>query len=522
MNNLLKRLLDIVGSAAGLILLSPVFLLLIYLIRKNLGSPVFFTQTRPGKDGKPFKMIKFRSMRDAVDASGKPLPDSERLTPFGKKLRATSLDELPELWNVLKGEMSLVGPRPLLMQYLPLYNDFQRRRNEVKPGITGWAQVNGRNAISWDEKFQHDVWYVENQNLLLDIKILFLTIKKVFVREGISAQGDATMPFFEGNTNTPNNILILSAGRRVELVESFKTEAAKFSGNIRVYCTDLNPKMSSACHVADEAFTVPRISDNRYTDAIFELAVAKGVGLIIPTIDTELMKLAQERERFAAANIHLIISDSELLQYCRDKRKSVDLFQEHNINAPQIYPVDNLVFPCFAKPYDGSRAIGVQALKSHQDLTDELKQDPKMMFCELIDIKNTYREFTVDMYYTRNGELKCAIPRERIEVRSGEVSKGVTRKNWLYDFLIQNMATLKGARGCITAQFFYNPENNSLYGVEINPRFGGGFPLSYAAGGNYPSWLIQEYLYGKEIPFYDKWESNLIMLRYDAKILVKE
>ncbi|WP_107726239.1 sugar transferase [Neisseria weaveri] len=199
MNKLLKRLLDITASAVGLVVLSPIFLILVYLIRKNLGSPVFFTQIRPGLNGKPFKMYKFRSMRDAVDADGNPLPDSERLTPFGKKLRASSLDELPELWNVLKGDMSLVGPRPLLMSYLPLYNDFQRRRNEVKPGITGWAQVNGRNAISWEKKFELDVWYVDNLSFWLDIKILFLTIKKVFIKEGISAEGEATMPFFTGN-----------------------------------------------------------------------------------------------------------------------------------------------------------------------------------------------------------------------------------------------------------------------------------------------------------------------------------
>ena len=199
MNKFFKRLFDIVASASGLIILSPVFLILVYLIRKNLGSPVFFTQERPGKDGKPFKMIKFRSMRDAVDKDGNPLPDSERLTDFGKKLRATSLDELPELWNVLKGEMSLVGPRPLLMHYLPLYNDFHNRRHEMKPGVTGWAQVNGRNAISWDEKFAHDVWYIDNFSFWLDIKILFLTVKKIFVKEGISAEGEATMPYFTGN-----------------------------------------------------------------------------------------------------------------------------------------------------------------------------------------------------------------------------------------------------------------------------------------------------------------------------------
>ena len=199
MSKFFKRLFDIVASASGLIFLSPVFLILIYLIRKNLGEPVFFTQERPGKDGKPFKMIKFRSMRDAVDKDGNPLPDSERLTPFGKKLRATSLDELPELWNVLKGDMSLVGPRPLLMSYLPLYNEFQNRRHEMKPGVTGWAQVNGRNALSWDEKFAHDIWYIDHYSFWLDMKILFLTVKKGFIKEGISAEGEATMPYFTGN-----------------------------------------------------------------------------------------------------------------------------------------------------------------------------------------------------------------------------------------------------------------------------------------------------------------------------------
>ena len=199
MSKFFKRLFDIIASASGLIFLSPVFLILIYLIRKNLGEPVFFTQERPGKDGKPFKMIKFRSMRDAVDKDDNPLPDSERLTPFGKKLRATSLDELPELWNVLKGEMSLVGPRPLLMSYLPLYNEFQNRRHEMRPGVTGWAQVNGRNALSWDEKFAHDIWYIDHYSFWLDMKILFLTVKKVFIKEGISAEGEATMPYFTGN-----------------------------------------------------------------------------------------------------------------------------------------------------------------------------------------------------------------------------------------------------------------------------------------------------------------------------------
>ena len=194
-----KRLFDAALSAGSLILLSPVLLTTSYLVKKKLGSPVFFTQTRPGKDGKPFKMVKFRTMRDANDAEGNPLPDSERLTPFGQLLRSTSIDELPELWNVLKGDMSLVGPRPLLMEYLPLYNAEQAQRNLVRPGITGWAQINGRNAISWDEKFKLDTWYVNNQSFLLDLKILALTVKKVLIRDGITAEGEATVQKFAGS-----------------------------------------------------------------------------------------------------------------------------------------------------------------------------------------------------------------------------------------------------------------------------------------------------------------------------------
>ena len=195
----MKRIVDILVSFFGIILLTPIFLLVAFLIRKNLGSPVIFSQIRPGIDGKPFKMYKFRSMKNAIDTSGNPLPDAERLTPFGQKLRSTSLDELPELWNVLKGDMSLVGPRPLLMEYLPLYDKEQYRRHEMRPGITGWAQINGRNAISWEDKFKLDVWYVDNQSLKLDLKILLLTIKKVFIKEGVSSSGEVTTSKFTGS-----------------------------------------------------------------------------------------------------------------------------------------------------------------------------------------------------------------------------------------------------------------------------------------------------------------------------------
>jgi sugar transferase EpsL len=194
-----KRLTDIALSSIGLLLLAPLILVLAVLVRVRLGSPVLFRQERPGLHGTPFTILKFRTMTDERDESGILLPDDQRLTRFGRFLRASSMDELPELWNVLRGDMSLVGPRPLLMEYLPLYTPEQARRNEVRPGITGWAQVNGRNALSWEEKFKLDVWYVDNQSLWLDLKILFLTVMKVLVREGISGEGHATMERFRGS-----------------------------------------------------------------------------------------------------------------------------------------------------------------------------------------------------------------------------------------------------------------------------------------------------------------------------------
>lgn len=196
---IMKRLFDMIAAGIALLIALPILVILAALVRINMGAPILFGQLRPGLNNKPFQMLKFRTMRDAYDRDGVPLADADRITGFGRFLRSTSLDELPGLWSVLKGDMSLVGPRPLLMEYLPLYSPQQARRHEVRPGITGWAQVNGRNALSWDEKFALDLWYVEHRSFILDLKILLLTVRKVLVRDGISAAGEATMPKFTGS-----------------------------------------------------------------------------------------------------------------------------------------------------------------------------------------------------------------------------------------------------------------------------------------------------------------------------------
>ena len=198
MHRFLKRTLDILGSGAGLIILSPVILITAHKISKEMGKPVFFNRLRAGQNGKPFNFYKFRTMTDAKDKEGNLLPDGERLTELGKKIRSSSIDELPQLWNVLKGDMSLVGPRPLWLDYVPLYSPEQKRRLDVPQGVTGWAQINGRNSLTWEQKFNNDVWYVDNWSLWLDIKILFITVLKVLKHEGISAEGEATMTPFKG------------------------------------------------------------------------------------------------------------------------------------------------------------------------------------------------------------------------------------------------------------------------------------------------------------------------------------
>lgn len=315
------------------------------------------------------------------------------------------------------------------------------------------------------------------------------------------------------------NVLVLSAGRRVELIQAFQAELRVRLPGAKVFATDQDPGMSAACQVADRAFEAPRVTDTGYHDFLLDLCLRESIGLVAPTIDTELLGLAQNRERFAAHGVALAISDEGLVSACRDKRVSSALFDEIGVDVPHIFDRDALEFPCFAKPYDGSRSVGAVLLTTPESLTVTMLDDPKMMFLEYID--GTHKEYTVDAYYDRDGAMKCMVPRERLEVRDGEVSKGATRKHHLYEYLKDRLSKVKGARGCLTVQLFTKDDGSRYAALEINPRFGGGFPLTYAAGANYPGWLIDEYLLGKEIETFDGWEADLLMLRYDAKVMVR-
>lgn len=315
-----------------------------------------------------------------------------------------------------------------------------------------------------------------------------------------------------------DNVLLLSAGRRVDLAEAFLSEIRLRDPDAELLAIDANPDFSAACHVADRSFRSPRATDPGYIEFLMDLCRDHGIGLVVPTIDTELLVLARNRDAFASKGIHLIISDESLVRACRDKRETARLFSELRIDTPEIYARHAIRYPCFAKPYDGSSSIGAMKIQSEEDLSSSLLADEKMMFMEFIG--SEYSEYTVDAYFDRHGNLRCLVPRQRIEVRAGEVAKGVTRRNFVYDFLLRRIEHLKGARGCVTLQLFAKQYPDTYAALEINPRFGGGFPLSYSAGANYPGWLLDEYLLDRGVTFFDGWESDLLMLRYDAKVLV--
>jgi carbamoyl-phosphate synthase large subunit len=315
------------------------------------------------------------------------------------------------------------------------------------------------------------------------------------------------------------NVLITSAGRRVELLRAFSRDIELRGIGSQVFTTDLKPKMSAACQVADQAFEMPGVTSAGYEEELLRLCEEKSVGLLVPTIDTELVVLSKARARFAESGVHVVVSDQSLVAACRDKRLTAELFQSIGITTPQHLDRDRLTFPCFAKPYDGSRGVGAIKLSSVLDFTDSLRDNPKLMFMEYID--SSFDEFTIDAYYDRQGELKCLVPRHRLEVRDGEVSKAVTRRHHVYTYLKEKLAKIAGARGCITVQVFAQPDGERYAAIEINPRFGGGYPLTYAAGARFPGWLIDEYLLGADVPFFESWEADLFMLRYDAQVVIR-
>lgn len=316
-----------------------------------------------------------------------------------------------------------------------------------------------------------------------------------------------------------NNILITSAGQRVSLVKFFQKEIKKLNPENKTYTVDLNPTLAPACIISDGYEKVSHVTDGEYINSLLAICKKWNIKIIIPTIDTELSILAKNKQLFLDNNIIPIVSSFEFIQKCRDKRLINVFFEEHNINIPREIDKTNPSFPLFIKPYDGSLSKDTFLINEVTELTEYHLSNPKLMFMEYIDPAH-FDEYTVDAYYDRNNSLKCLVPRKRIFVRAGEVSKGVTHKNEIVNLIKSKLSKIEGAIGCLTMQFFFNPESKQVIGIEINPRFGGGYPLSYLAGANYPKYIIDEYILHKEIEYFDDWEENLLMLRYDNEVLV--
>lgn len=314
------------------------------------------------------------------------------------------------------------------------------------------------------------------------------------------------------------NVLILSAGRRVSLAKAFQDAMKGLNISGDVFGADINPAMSAACNILSKSFVLCRVVKDEYIDELKKLCLEQSINLVVPTIDTELLKLAKHKEEFRRLGITIAVSDLDLVSHCRDKRLTHKLFDEIGFPVPVTYQLEDIIFPCFSKPISGSLSQNIRILRSKDELDSWDVPKSEMMYMEVIP-KTKYDEYTVDVYYNHHSELVCMVPRQRVEVRGGEISKGRTNKS-LVKLLKVPMSKLNSAFGCLTLQVFKAKDSEQIYGIEINPRFGGGFPLANAAGAKYPDFLLREVFLGEALTYSEDWEDNLVMLRYDAEVLV--
>lgn len=315
------------------------------------------------------------------------------------------------------------------------------------------------------------------------------------------------------------NILITSAGKRVVLVQLFQKTLKELGLEAKVYTTDMRPMMAPACIVSDEGIKVSPCTAEGYIDELVQICQERNIGVIVPTIDTELTVLATNSQRFSEMGVEIVLSDKDFISVCRDKRQTQHYLQDLGIEVPKAVDKYHPTFPLFVKPYDGSLSTDIHVVHNQKELTPEMLENPKYMFMEYID-RTEYREYSVDMYYGKDHCVKGIVPRERIAVRAGEINKGKTRKNEIVGFLKERMGFLPGVRGCLCFQLFYCESDHNIKASEINPRFGGGFPLTYHAKANYVEYIIREYLLGETIDYSDSWLDNTMILRYDNDIII--
>jgi carbamoyl-phosphate synthase large subunit len=521
-----KRLFDLFLAAAALLILAPMLAALALAVRVAIGAPILFKQIRPGLHGRPFTIYKFRTMSNARNTAGDLLPDAERLGWFGKFLRSTSLDELPELINVLRGEMSIVGPRPLLMEYLPRYSAEQMRRHDVLPGITGFAQINGRNAASWPRKFELDVWYVDHRSMWLDLKIIATTTWKVLKRDGINQSDRVSSEPFMGNADAAQsgtrertvpsmnngarvmNVLFTCAGRRTFAIRAFQ-QALNNCG--RVFACDASPD-APALQIADKGFVVPPADADNYLDMLLTICREQRVRLLIPAVEPELPLLAAHRARFLEIGTLPLVSSPEIIAICYDKLETATFLERCGLAAPRTYvrldaarealSRGELSFPLVVKPRWGVSSIGLAFAEDDQELDLAFKMAEKQIAhsflaqasaaasrrCVLIHERLSGEEYGLDIVNDLRGRHVCTFAKRKLRMRAGQTDRAVTVKDATLEELGRLIGEKLGHTGILDCDLFVS--GRGCHVIDLNPRMGGGYPFSHVAGANLPAALI--------------------------------
>ena len=537
-----KRALDVLVSAVVLVVLLPVGAFVSLAIWLTMGPPILFRQERLGRHGRPFLVLKFRTMTEGFDAQGNPLPDERRLTRFGRLLRVASIDELPQLVNVLRGDMSLVGPRPLLPEYRDRYTAEQWRRHEMKPGLTGPAVIRGRNELPWDERFQWDVWYVDNWSLRLDLRSLVSTVGMVLRRKGISQPGHTTMEPFHGSTNRSSlrapersgpglvgrrrnggrgrvNVLFTSAGRRVELFRLFKRAYVDLGLSGNIVAVDMDP-LAPALQEASHTYVVPSLSDPSFGSVLSEICRRERVDLVFPLIDPDIPVLARYRRELEATGACVVLVPDRSVSVTADKLLTHELFRTLDVPAPRSWlpaeaRVQRLDYPVFVKPRFGSAGEQTFPVRDDRELTFFLDYVRDPVVQEFLPGP----EITSDVLCDYDGSVLAVVSRRRIEVRWGEVAKGVTVCD---PEILRHCVTIGrglGAIGPITIQCLM--KDGTPYFTEVNPRFGGGVPLAIAAGVPYVHWLLMLAVGERpEAPPLGTYSVGLHLSRFDDSFLL--
>lgn len=514
----LKRIFDCSVAFLLLLILFPLIIFIVFVNGLSLRANPFFVQTRIGLKKSSFHLYKFKTMKDAVDDNGKLLPDADRITRLGSLLRKLSLDELPQLINILKGDMSLVGPRPLLPEYLPYYNPTQQRRHEVFPGITGWAQINGRNAISWEQKFEYDIWYVDNNSFFVDIKIIFLTLKKILSKKGISNNEHFLMKKFDEYTimnEKKYNILVTGAGALLGQGILRMLQESKLKFDYCIFTAD--PEIKSAGHwLGDFALIVPMANHPSYQQVIEGLIKKYNIDLILIGTDVELPLFSRISSALESKyNCKVIVGQSEMIDIANDKYLTAKFLKDNGLpypesalakNLKEIESIaDNIGFPLFAKPKDGARSVGIKKITNREELLALHSKESNMVIQDYLP--ETEGEFTSGCLVI---DGKClSVVTLRRDLRDGNTYRAYRdSRSSQYDDRIKQIAELFGAEGPVNFQF--RIKNGEPVVFEINCRFSGTTPLRTFYGFNEVDAICQYYLTGKPI-FFGTLKNGLVM-----------